>query len=87
MNLVSPEDMRDHPLPESLYSNFLDNLDEEGVSAKTRNEVAPAIQQLFDLLRRDVKLTDNSIVAQMRRNTNIAVVGVLALSLHSVGAD
>ena len=65
--------LKAHESPEILFAEFLVYLDRQRTSAHMRSEVTPAVQVLFDLLRRDVKLIDHSLVHATRRNTNCIV--------------
>jgi hypothetical protein len=62
-------------MPEQLYEDFLVWTDKptSGISAHTKKDAPPAVQALFDRIRRDVKLNGNSIVQTLRRNTNVSV--------------
>jgi hypothetical protein len=72
---IALEAMRTHPMPEQLYEDFLVWMDDptSEISTHTKKDAPPAVQALFDRIRRDVKLNSNSIVQTLRRNTNVSV--------------
>jgi hypothetical protein len=72
---ITLETMRTHPMPEQLYEDFLVWMDDpaSNISPHTKKDAPPAVQALFDRLRRDVRLNGSSIVQTLRRNTNVSV--------------
>jgi hypothetical protein len=72
---VTLDDMRTHESPEELFGDFLAWADEpeNDVADHVKREAAPAEQELFDVLRRDVKLTGYSLVRTLQRNLNTRI--------------
>jgi hypothetical protein len=62
-------------VPEQLYEDFLVWMDDtaNNITPHTKKDAPPAVQALFDRIRRDVKLNGNSIVQTLRRNTNVTI--------------
>jgi hypothetical protein len=61
--------LKTHPSPELLFADFLVFLDESKVSPHQRGDCPPAVQALFNLIRRDVKLTQHGLVQTIRSVT------------------
>jgi hypothetical protein len=61
---ITLEMMRTHPMPKQLYEDFLVWMDDtaNNIPPHTKKDATPAVQALFDRIRRDVKLNGNSIV-------------------------
>jgi hypothetical protein len=72
---ITLEMMRTHPMPEQLYEDFLVWMDDPAseIPPHTKKDAPPAVQALFDRLRRDVKLNGSSIVQTLRRNTTVSI--------------
>jgi hypothetical protein len=56
-----------------MFGEFLTTLDRLDFADHVRKAVVPAAQALFDILKRDVRLSDHSHVRPMRRTINIAI--------------
>jgi integrase len=64
-----------HPRPENLIANCIAWIDnpKQGVSEYQKKDVVPAVVSLFNILRRDVKLTENQFVSTLRRNVSAVI--------------
>jgi hypothetical protein len=62
-----------HPRPQILFWEFLTNLNRLDVAHHVRITAVPAAQALFDILRRDFKLSDHSQARSLRRTISIAI--------------
>jgi hypothetical protein len=62
-------------MPEQLYEDFLVWMDEptNKIPPHTKKDAPPAVQAMFDRIRRDVKLDGSTIVQTLRRNTNVSI--------------
>jgi hypothetical protein len=72
---ITLHNMKSDEMPQLLYDDFLDWSDDprNTITEHIRKDAAPAIQELFDLLRTDVKLGEVSYVRTLRRNVSAVV--------------
>jgi hypothetical protein len=70
---ITPEQLAAYPKPEILFGEFLTDLYSKGAKDHVKKAATPAAQNLFDVLRRDVKLGTHSFVVSVRRNVNTHV--------------
>jgi integrase len=70
---ITPELMKTHERPDFLYADFLQWMEDTNVAQHLRKDAMPAVQDLFDVARRDARLSDSTFVRTTRRNTNAQV--------------
>jgi hypothetical protein len=72
---VTLENMRHDESPQLLYAEFLEWSDnpENKITEHIRKDAAPAIQELFDLLRPDAKLREAAYIRTLRRNVSAVI--------------